>query len=446
MKPNQRPQGRTAALTASAGTPRQWARLVLAAALAAGCAAPDVAGPDPVADWMALYEARDYFRLRDELASAGPAVEDSPRVLFLRAAVQHAFNQPAASEDGLAAVLRHPGTTGELRREALLQRLQNLVRLFHYGEAARVAEQLLALEDAALDTTQRADVANMLKMTRALAGVPPQTLATRSGVVLDYGGDGRIAVRIADTAYRIPLDTGANLSVLMHSEATRLGLEILPAGIEVGTSTDRKVQADLAVAERVSIGPLEYRHVVFLVFPDELLTFPGGHVIEGVIGFPLIEPMGELRFRRDGSIEVPADVPERAIRNLALDQLELLVRVGYEGQGLVCRLDTGADDTTFYEPFYRSRPKLFEGLGEPAEVRSGGVGGVRTLAAYTLPRVQMELGGVDVMLEDVDVYTRPITDAWSNDLHCNVGRSALTALDGYAINFRSMSLVGNPVP
>ena len=68
----------------------------------------------------------------------------------------------------------------------------------------------------------------------------------------------------------------------------------------------------------------------------------------------------------------------------------------------------------------------------------------RTLAAYTLPSIDFELGGVLVTMNDVEVYTTSITDQESNDLHCNIGRTAMADFEGYAINFRSMSLTGVP--
>jgi len=66
------------------------------------------------------------------------------------------------------------------------------------------------------------------------------------------------------------LDTGANHSTLIRSEAKRLNLKVLPAGIELGTGA--KLTADAAVAPLLKIGNLEYHHVAFLVVPDAAFT------------------------------------------------------------------------------------------------------------------------------------------------------------------------------
>ena len=411
---------------------------LFALALLQACSGSPAPPPEDDASLMSLYEARDFFRLREELGSSGPTPDESATRLFVRAAVQHSFNHPLESTGTLDSLLEREGLDAELKKEALFLRLNNLTRLYDYAGAASTTADLLAL-GSTLDEEERKDAENMQRMLDALHDAPRQELVSRGATTLDHEG-GRIDLRIEGRKMHIPFDTGANLSVLIRSEAERLGLEILPAGIEVGTSTDMKVHADLALAGRVEIGSLDYRNVVFLVFPDELLTFPDGMVIEGVVGFPLIEAMGEVRFR-EGSLEIPEQVPERELRNLALDQLEPLVRVGYGEDTLLCRLDTGADTTDFYEPFARGYPALVETLGDPQTVKSGGVGGIRELSAWILKDVALDLGGATVTLAEADLYTTAITEEEKNDLHCNVGRDAVEQLGEYAINFRSMSLL-----
>lgn len=390
-------------------------------------------------DWMALYDARRFFVLRDELHDAD--CESNPRMVFLCAALDHAFNRAVKSDKKLKALLLFDDISLGLKKEALLLSLKNLTRLQHYAEAERVAKKILALPATVLSDQEKQDTENLHTLMGALRDVAPQQTTIERNSVLDYGKDGRIPVSINGQMLRIPFDTGANFSVLMLSQAKRLGLTLRSAGVAVETSTDMKAYADLAVADRVVIDGITYKNVVFLVFPDELLTFPGGHTIEGVAGFPLIEAMGEVQFMSDGSIKVPAIPAQRRLQNLAFDQLEPIVSVKYQGEDLICRLDTGADDSTFYEPFIRLHPGMFELLHDPREIEIGGVGGIRKLQAYRLDRIDVVLGGRTVTLQDIQVFTAPITDEASNYLHCNLGRSTFANFDSYIINFRSMSLV-----
>ena len=181
--------------------------------------------------------------------------------------------------------------------------------------------------------------------------------------------------------------------------------------------------------------------MVFLVFPDRLLTFPGGVRIPGILGFPVLEAMGEVRYMGGQSLEIPKTPPPRPPHSLALDQLKLLTPIGYGGRTLVCRVDTGADRTVFYEPFFRAFGDLVKKTGTPHTTRAGGVGGIREIPGFRLPSLRLTLAGRPVSLGPVDVYSKSITDARDNTAYRNLGQDVLGTFDFYAFNFRSMSLV-----
>jgi hypothetical protein len=226
----------------------------------------------------------------------------------------------------------------------------------------------------------------------------------------------------------------------MRSEVDKIGLIIRPAQIVVSTSTTMKVLADVAVAERVVIGNAHFQNVVFLVLADELLSFPDGHSIPGLLGFPVIEALGEVRFRRDNVMEIPKDPPYRSLRNLALDNLDPLVQVRYARDDIVCRLDTGAGQTVFYEPFYRRYSKRVEAAGRSIRSKATGVGGSVEMPAYRLPKIVLTVAAAGITLRRVDVYTQPIRPAEENHLFCNLGLDALQQYRSYAVNFRDMAL------
>ena len=174
---------------------------------------------------------------------------------------------------------------------------------------------------------------------------------------------------------------------------------------------------------------------------DEALSFPEHGVrIPGLIGFPLIEAMGEVRFR-GGAVEIPARAPDHPEKNLALVELRPLVRVRYEDHTFVCQFDTGASKTMFFEPFFRRYRKRIESLGRRYKTPVGGVGGIREIPAHRLPEVELSIGGKTVTLKEVDVFAEAITEDKNNILFCNIGRDLLTQFDEYTINFRSMSFI-----
>lgn len=386
----------------------------------------------------ALIVTRDVFALRDRLERPGP---QSAARGYAEALAHHAFNRLADSNELLDALLADAALPPERRRAALRLRMANDLRQQRYASALASAEQLLALPHLESERELRDEVANTARLLVALADVPPQKTEIRAPTRVTLDRLRRVPVRIGDEERRFTLDTGANFSVIGRSDAAALGLAVRPVGLRVQTSTGRPAAADVAVAPRLSIGNVFFENVVFLVFPDELLTFADGTRISGLVGFPLVEAMGEVRFRRDDVLEVPLDPPRRREANLALDGKEPLVRVRYRKNDLVCRLDTGAGRTVFYEPFYRRFHGSPGFRGQAVEVAVGGVGGRRTLEAFRLPRATLTFAAVDVTLRLVDVYKQPLVAAHENYLMCNLGLDALERFRSYTISFRDMALV-----
>ena len=364
----------------------------------------------------------------------------TPTHRFYTALLDHGFNRLEASSLKLEALLSDGQLDPALHGRALTLARDNYLRLHRYAEAADMGRQALELS-----TEDEENSLNTLRMLEALSDVPPQQVMIGGSSFIKLDTDAlegtHIPVSVEGQERNYLFDTGANLSVLMRSEAEVLGLKIRAVGIDVGNSSGGDVQADLAVADRVVIGNIEYRHVVFLVFPDELLSFPGvGVEIRGIVGFPVMEAMGEVRFRGE-TIEIPADPPRRAVQNLFFEQLEPLVLVGYGNDTLLCRLDTGANVTDFYEPFYRRYREAVEAAGEKNTITTAGVGQERRIDAYTLSEIELQVGEATVKVQRPDVYSTRLGDEEDNYLDCNLGQDVLQRFAEYVINFRSMSFV-----
>jgi predicted aspartyl protease len=411
--------------------------IVASMALLAGCAT--ALPEESLSELRALRDQRDYFTLRERLDELPES--EAPGILYLRASVQHAFNQLEESNATLGPLLEASGLDETLRFESRALAIKNYARQYRYRAAYEISNLVLASSVPKEHVKDADDMRNVARLLKALADVTPQSAEVRGPSTLRLDPSRHVPVRIGDAERSYTFDTGANFSVLMRSEATALGLSIRPAGVEVGTSTDVKILADVAVADRVEIGTVEYRHVVFLVLSDEHLSFPGGFRIPGIIGFPVIEAMGAVTFRSDGSLRISGRGAASGPRNLALEELVPITRVRYGEASLICRLDSGASVTEFYEPFYARYRSTIEKLGTEANHRTGGAGGVREIPAYVLPEVEIEVGGGRVTLKDRPVYTRAIVDDKDNYLFCNVGLDVLGQFPEYTIDFETMSFV-----
>ena len=409
---------------------------------------PGTEGPSapPALEWtevLRLRAARDYFTLRERLEAV--AERATPPARFARAVVQHAFNEPAASNASIAALLADTRLPDSL--VTILRRIHvaNDLRLFAYRAGLAMTDTILA-DTSGIDPAMLQDLRNTRRIFWALAAVRPQTVQVRGSATLRIDG-GRVPVQVRDSARHYVFDTGANLSTIMRSEARALGLRLYPAGIDVGTSTDQRIRADLAVAEQLRLGSAEYHNVVFLVLDDSLLTFPGGLRIPGIIGFPVIEQLGEVRIGRGGELTISArPASASGPRNLAFDELTPLTRVGWHhaagGATLLCRVDTGADRTQLYDPFYRRFRAQLDPVSSPATRRMGGAGGVRELPVRVMSHLRLALGDTVVTLDSADVLTQSIVrDSADDFVDCNIGHDVLDAFPSYIVNFRQMTFL-----
>lgn len=355
---------------------------------------------------------------------------------------QNAFNQATLSNRTIGHLLQK----ATLRALSLIQLLQiqvnNHFRQGQYQPAYNLLQEILALPACAGCEEEIDDARNLSRLVQPLVDVPPQTVQRNGDTTLTMSGDfHEIPVRIGGSPRNYILDTGANLSVLMRSEARELDLEIRKAGFQVGTTTDLKVSADIAVVPDLQIGNLQFKNVIFMVFPDESLTFSEANFrIPGIIGFPVIEAMGEIRFRKDRTMVIPSEVPVRSQKNLALNELDPRIAVQYQSDTLICRLDTGANKTHFYAPFFERYRIDIEAQSNLQTGKATGAGGSREFKAYLLAKVELTVGGVNVSLEDITVYTEPL-DENSEHLFCNLGLDVLDQFGGYTVNFRDMALV-----
>lgn len=390
------------------------------------------------ADYARLYAAHDFFALRAALATDKAPASDQTQ--FYTAAMLTAFNQPAAANKIIDGLLTKNIDTS-LMPDLMDMRMHNDRQLSDYAGALDADRTLIDIYERSGNADKLADLHNLGKLLAALNGVAPEQVSRQgaSHIILASDGQGGYCIPVTvgadDPCYL--LDSGANYSILIRSEAERLHLNIIPAGMQVGTSTDAKVTADVAVAPLLLLGNLRYQNVMFLVMPDAAFTFKDFQ-IRGILGYQVFAGMGAVTTQQGHVIDVPASTPAATVDNIALDGNDMLTQVSVDGHRLLCRLDTGADHTVFYEPYYELHKSEVEKAGTPQVAHTGGAGGIRTFKSYVLPEVGMTLAGKKVSLSKVTVYTESVIP--QDYLMCNLGRDVLKSFKSYTINLQSMSL------
>ncbi|HEX6534259.1 MAG TPA: retropepsin-like aspartic protease [Gemmatimonadaceae bacterium] len=390
-----------------------------------------------------LYRARRLFALRDRVAARA---DRSVETRCYRGIVLEKFNQVDASIAPLRACIAATTDT-LLAREAWRTLADGYVKLYRYGEAASAYEGLVRRYGAA-DTALAADWRNSAVLWRAAArAAMPQRIATRAGTTLpmmrDRAGLLRVPVRVNGESVSLVFDTGAQLSVLSASEARRLGVQVSADTIRVDAATGLRTTAHLGVARRLRLGSIEMREVLFLVFPDSALAFPQiGYRIDGILGFPVLDALGEISLERDARLRIPARVDTAGLRNLALDDLVMLVAGAVDGRRGCYQLDTGASTTALFPSFLAARRGARDARLRARitadTVGVGGAGGVRLIPGLAVSPLVLATGGATVSLPRVHLYTEPIDDA-SRVLDGTIGQDVLRQFAVVTLNFRAMS-------
>jgi hypothetical protein len=423
--------------------------LTLAAGVGlAACAAP-AAGPAPAAVPDAarlaeLYRSQDCFGLRDALAGAegeGGAVVD-----FYRAASAVAFSRPDEAIPGLRRFLASTEAAADPERRQTAYELLGdaYVRTYRYTDAAEVYSTLAG--DAATDSTGRANAANVRGLWGALAGTPAQTVhapgPVRIATTRDAANLVNVAVAASGRTVDFVWDTGANLSTVTESTAREMGFRLLDATVSVGSSTGAQTMARVGVAPELRIGGATVRNAVFLVFPDSTLAFPQiNYQIRGIIGFPVISAFGASTVVRGGELVLgdTAAVEAGGEQNLCLRGLMPIVAVEHAGQRMHFGMDTGAQTTSLYMAFHAARRELVEAGGPPAQVQTGGAGGMRQVRAYSLAPLTLTVGGREATVPRVSVFIERLTEG-SDQLFGNLGQDVIGQFEAMTLDFRRMQI------
>lgn len=287
-------------------------------------------------------------------------------------------------------------------------------------EAARSAAQARDFaRTAASAAPMRAHVADTgeVEITRDLAGLPRATAL--------INGQPQDAV----------LDTGANYSTIMASVAEALGVQLLEGEISVGASANASVAGRIGIASNLVLAGGEMTDVVFIVLPDEALSFAdGAYTIPAIIGLPVFAALGRVSFEQQGDTEwlrhAASEEGWNGGSNLVFSGLSPIALLKANGSPVRMFIDSGATTSHLTPRAVLDYPALLEGARSDS-TRIGGAGGERVFEdAAIIPRLEIEIAGQTVTLNDIHVL-----DDAADGRHGLIGQDILNATTGYVIDF-----------
>lgn len=398
-----------------------------------------IAGPPASAaapDLKALYDNHQWIELRD-------AVKASNAPVFYRGAADAAFNDFTAADKNLRAALGSAPTSGQ--SDAAHELLIEL-----YMRSGRYRDTLGVIEAALAHNPAAEDLKNVHALYSAMSKFPEQSMAAHGPSKVSYrmkNGNMYVPFTINGKQADFLVDTGANFSMISESEARRLGLEIRDAkGATMGDSSGTQLSFRMALADRLSLGNAEFRHVLFLVVGDDQQPFVSlAEGERGVIGFPVLFSLEKLRWNKAGEFETGfATRPEKGDKpNLYFDGMRMFVRAQFSQGKLDMFIDTGATHTRLMPRFATDYPVFVQQVGVKGTNRVTGVSGSVEVDAMMLPELKFSVRGSETTLDAVPVLLKDTAEDM-DQCHAWIGMDMMKQVDSVTIDFKAMSFTIAP--
>jgi predicted aspartyl protease len=373
----------------------------------------------------ALLDSGNYFQFRIEfeaiVANYGDYISQeiwSNENLYFFAWDNFLFNDSKLSNMRIDVLLSDStrfNPSDSVRAELLQLHFQNDIRLFDYKKADSICSVLLFRYASVIDPAVLAGIRNTGQITKALVNTPPQTLERNGDLDIKYKRDIanliRIPVTINEVTENFMFDTGANFSTISESQAKKMGVNILHADFAITSSSRSKVDSKLGVADKMEIGNMIFRNVVFLVLPDKSLKFAGGlYKIRGIVGLPVIEAMKQIEITKDLHLRSTTNYTGNHIGNLGLEGNTPFVNVNFFGQEHTYVFDTGAAGSVLGRKFYTAYKDSLSNAEEGSS-HVGGAGGVQKIQTRTAKNVHYTFGTKSGVLKTISIQLNGVTDA-----------------------------------
>ena len=389
-----------------------------------------------------LYVNHQYFQLREQFRRNSPNLSEKDRLL-LQAKIHSVFNDPLASNAGIDQLLnKHLTELSATDHIDLLEtRINNSLFLFDYNEALQATQVLLS--SGLLEQEEKINAhKNTLIIYKALEQVPKQLARVERSelpITKDAAGLYRIPVQLNSTEEEVVFDTGANFSVITDSLALQSGMEIFGDSFKVKAITGGEVDSKIAIADTVRIGNTVLRNVVFLVFPEESLSFPEADFsIDATLGFPVINALEKIILVRGEEFLITGTSSEPGPQNMALDFLTPIVEVHENGKSLPFSFDTGANSTNLYEDYFQLHKNEIKQQGFRDTLRIGGAGGVVETPVY-YHSFSGRIGESFFELKEVPIHEKSMRD--TRGIYGNLGQDIISQFDTLALDFENMNFI-----
>ncbi len=393
-----------------------------------------------------LYLKKDFFRLKTLLNQEKERIEQW-QSYALTSFVASAFGKYQISDNLIKELTeKHSAEVPDsIMARVYMTKSNNEVKMGKYRDAFESCKIIAEKYSTGLKESELKDVKNSMIIWEAISGVPKTTLLNRKNtkiqMKLDLAGLYNVPVRVNKSVFDFVFDTGANISTITQSNAEKSDVKILEPEFDVGTSTGDKVKGKVGIANKFQIGELIFENVIFIVLPDDALEFGGGiYKISGIVGFPVMQEMKEIRINNMYELSIPEEKITISNPNLFFDEFTPVVQGFIGSDTLNFIFDSGARESSLYEPYFRQHRNFIESNFTMKTRKIQGAGTEKEVKVYNIGNVELSIYNKSATIKNLDVYTEPLKED-DNNFAGRIGRDFLKEFEEVIINFEYPALI-----
>ncbi len=320
----------------------------------------------------------------------------------------------------------------------------NYYHTYNYAGAYKETVILTSEYADMIDSVELSELLDDQRLLKAIRFAPPQVITLPGDISIPFKRDNwdsmllkvDFGVFISDFLF----DTGFSMSCMRRSLAEQTGLPIYDVDLPVAGATGEKALCDVIVVDSFYLGELLIRNSIFWVFDDKDLSLPEyDFYVNGVIGMPILQALGELKIYRDGKIFIPGQPGEYHLRNLAFTDLDPVIAVVENNDTMPFYFDTGASFSEFYHTYYEKNKERIEKQFERKTYRFGSLAGVKEFHYFLADSSTINVGGSSAELYNKGIHMESVYDD-PEKVYGNLGSDFIKLFDAMTISFTSNSV------
>ncbi|HMS34887.1 MAG TPA: hypothetical protein PKC91_12460, partial [Ignavibacteria bacterium] len=171
-----------------------------------------------------LYNEKQFFKLKKQVNEMKDLLNDR-QMLYYNSLIDNAFNEPAASNEGIDKLLKQNSVdlTDSMKLNLYNCRVINSVNLFDYSDSFEAVEILLTQFRSMIEENELKDYENSAQIFKSGFTLAPQTVAISGDTKIksrkDIAGLVNIKAEVNGMEEEFIFDTGANFSTITESYA-----------------------------------------------------------------------------------------------------------------------------------------------------------------------------------------------------------------------------------